>query len=157
MKHTVMLNINGEAVELTVEPHQTLLEVMRETLGLYGVRQTCGIGICGACTVLVDGEAMSACLLLCPMVEGAEVETVEGLVVENQLDPIQEAFIEEMGMQCSYCTPGMILTTKALLAENASPTIAEIKEYMAGNLCRCGSYLNIIRAVQSAATKLNAQ
>lgn len=155
MKQTVTLNVNNQVVELEVEPHQTLLEVMRETLGLYGVRQTCGIGICGACTVQVDGDAMSACLLLCPMVEGANVQTVEGLADEEQLDPIQQAFVEEMGMQCSYCTPGMILTTRALLAENADPSVPEIKEYLAGNLCRCGSYLNIIKAVQSAARKLN--
>lgn len=154
MKQTIRLSVNDELYELEIEPHHTLLEILRREVGLTGPRQTCGIGICGACTVLIEDQPISACLVLAPMAHGQKIQTVEGLSRNGDLDPVQEAFIEEMGFQCSYCTPGMILTTRALLAENPQPSPAEIKAYLAGNLCRCGSYLKLLAAVQSAAKKL---
>ena len=155
MERPVAFRLNGEPTALTVATDATLLEVLRDACGLTSVRSTCGIGICGACTVLVDGAPLSACLLLAPLVDGATVETVEGLSGdEGELDPIQQAFVERMGFQCSYCTPGMILGTKALLAENPDPTPAEIAVYLAGNLCRCGSYPQITEAVLLAAARL---
>ena len=154
MKQSIRVRLNGEERRLDVHTHETLLEVLRRDLHLHGVRETCGIGICGACTVLVNGKALSACLLLAPQVDGCEVKTIEGLVEDGKLHPIQEAFLENNAFQCSYCTPGMILTTKALLDETPCPSVDQIKEYLAGNLCRCGSYLKIIIAVQEAAKRL---
>ncbi|MFQ5610498.1 MAG: (2Fe-2S)-binding protein [Anaerolineae bacterium] len=154
MKRTITLHVNGEAHRLDVEPHETLLEILRRELGLRGARQTCGLGLCGACTVLLDGRPLSACLLLAPLAAGRRITTVEGLASEAGLHPIQAAFVEKMGFQCSYCTPGMLLTAQALLAENPNPTPEEICEYLAGNLCRCGSYVKIVQAVQLAAEKI---
>jgi carbon-monoxide dehydrogenase small subunit len=149
--------LNGEPVSLDDIPASlTLLEVLRDRLKLTGTRLTCGIGMCGACTVLIDGEALSACLLLAPMVAGCSVTTIEGLSrSEGDLDPVQQAFVDCMGLQCSYCTPGFILATHALLKENPQPTDAQIKEYLAGNLCRCGSYYKIIEAVRQASKMLH--
>ncbi|MCZ7571643.1 MAG: (2Fe-2S)-binding protein [Ardenticatenaceae bacterium] len=152
MKTTVRFTLNGRPYKLDVEPHEALLDVLRRDCGQRSVRETCAIGICGACTVLVDGEMLSACLLLAPQVDGCEIETVEG----ETLDEVQRAFVDCTAFQCSYCTPGMILATRALLAENAAPTVEEIRHYLAGNLCRCGSYLKIIQAVQLAAKRRNA-
>jgi carbon-monoxide dehydrogenase small subunit len=154
LKHTIRFRLNGEDATLEVQTHETLLEVLRKDLHLHGTRETCGIGICGACTVLVNGKALSACLLLAPQVDGCEVQTIEGLAENGKLHPIQEAFLENNAFQCSYCTPGMILATKALLDETPSPSVEQIKEYLAGNLCRCGSYMKIITAVQEAAKLL---
>jgi carbon-monoxide dehydrogenase small subunit len=154
LKHTIRFRLNGEDATLEVQTHETLLEVLRKNLHLHGTRETCGIGICGACTVLVNGKALSACLLLAPQVDGCEVQTIEGLAENGKLHPIQEAFLENNAFQCSYCTPGMILATKALLDETPSPSVEQIKEYLAGNLCRCGSYMKIITAVQEAAKLL---
>ncbi len=156
MERTIRLRLNGEPRELTARADATLLEVLRDGCGLHGVRETCGIGICGACTVLVDGVPLSSCLLLAPLVDGREVLTVEGLAREGALDPVQQAFVERMGFQCSYCTPGMVLSAKALLAENPDPTDEEIMAYLAGNLCRCGSYPRILQAVRLAAERLRA-
>lgn len=148
--------LNGEAITLDdISPATTLLTVLRDQLKLTGTRLTCGIGICGACTVLVDGEALGSCLLLAPMVNGRDVTTIEGLADGDELDPVQQAFVDCMGLQCSYCTPGFILTTQALLRENPHPSDAQIKEYLAGNLCRCGSYYKILDAVKMAAERLN--
>lgn len=157
MKRSVQLHVNGQAYNLEVEPHQTLLEVLRSELGLHGPRETCGIGVCGVCTVLIDYQPVSACLLLAVLADGRPILTVEGLAQDGRLDPVQEAFVEEMGLQCSYCTPGMILSTHALLRENPQPAEHEIREYLAGNLCRCGSYYKIIAAVKAAARKLSQQ
>jgi carbon-monoxide dehydrogenase small subunit len=154
LKHTIRFRLNGGDATLEVQTHETLLEVLRKDLHLHGTRETCGIGICGACTVLVNGKALSACLLLAPQVDGCEVQTIEGLAENGKLHPIQEAFLENNAFQCSYCTPGMILATKALLDETPSPSVEQIKEYLAGNLCRCGSYMKIITAVQEAAKLL---
>lgn len=153
---TLTLNINGKDERLELPVTATLLEVLRSRFDLHGARQTCGIGICGACTVLIDGEAMSSCLMLAVMAEGKTIETIEGLAGDT-LDPVQTAFVEEMGFQCSYCTPGMILASKALLKENPDPSVLDIKEYLAGNLCRCGSYQKIISAVQLAAKTLQSE
>ena len=154
MKQSIRIRLNGEECTLDVHTHETLLDVLRRDLHLHGTRETCGIGMCGACTVLVNGKALSACLLLAPQVDGCEVQTIEGLDEDGKLHPIQEAFLEKNAFQCSYCTPGMILTTKALLDETPCPSVDQIKEYLAGNLCRCGSYLKIIAAVQEAASRL---
>lgn len=155
MKQQIQLRVNGETLDLTVEPTETLLEVLRGEMGLHGVRETCGLGLCGTCTVLIDDRPISACLTLAVLAQRQEILTIEGLARDGQLDPIQEAFIAEMSFQCSYCTPGFILTTRALLAENPNPTQNEMREYLAGNLCRCGSYLKILAAVELA-TKMMA-
>ncbi len=153
MKKLVRLKVNGWEQEVAVATHHTLLDVLRREFKLFSVREGCGIGMCGACTVLVDGKPMSTCLMLAALAEGKEITTVESLGQET-LHPIQQAFVEQTAFQCSYCTPGFILTTKAFLEENPSPSIEEIREYLAGNLCRCGSYLKIQDAVLDAATRL---
>ncbi len=150
MKRRINLSLNRERRELAVETDATLLEVLRDECGLASVRETCGIGLCGACTVLVDGEPISSCLYLAPLADGRVILTVEGLGTTEALDPLQEAFIACQAFQCSYCTPGMILSAKALLAENPRPTRAEIAAYLSGNLCRCGSYERILDAVERA-------
>jgi carbon-monoxide dehydrogenase small subunit len=148
--------LNGQQVTLDdVSPSTTLLMVLRDYLKLTGTRLTCGIGMCGACTVLVDGEAMTACLLLAPTVAGRSVTTIEGLAQDGELDAVQQAYVDCMGLQCSYCTPGFILTTHALLKEHPQPTDAQIKEYLAGSLCRCGSYYKIMDAVKLASERLS--
>jgi aerobic-type carbon monoxide dehydrogenase small subunit (CoxS/CutS family) len=144
------LQLNGRPTELECEPDEMLLEVLRRE-GLGSVRATCGIGVCGACTVLVDGEPLSGCLTLAPQVEGRAVTTAEGL---NGADPVQRAFVEAHGFQCGWCTPGFVLTVKALLADNPHPSEAEITEALGGNLCRCGSYVKIVDAVERAAAEL---
>ena len=144
----IQLCVNGQRHEVEARPDEMLLEVFRRELGLLSLRETCGIGVCGACTVLVDGEPISSCLLLAPLAEGREITTVEGLGGDH---PVQRAFSEAHAFQCGYCTPGMILTAKALLEERPSPTEEEIRLALAGNLCRCGCYLKIIEAVKKAA------
>ena len=148
--------LNGEPVLLDdIPPSITLLDVLRDHLNLTGTRLTCGIGMCGACTVLVDGEALSGRLMLAPLVNGRSVTTIEGLAApDGELDPVQQAYIDCMGLQCSYCTPGFILTTHALLKEHPLPTDEQIKEYLAGNLCRCGSYYKILTAVRLASERM---
>jgi carbon-monoxide dehydrogenase small subunit len=153
MKKLVRLKVNGWEQEVAVATHHTLLDVLRREFKLFSVREGCGIGMCGACTVLVDGRPMSTCLMLAALAEGKEIVTVEALGLET-LHPIQQAFVEQTAFQCSYCTPGFILTTKAFLEENPSPSIEQIREYLAGNLCRCGSYLKIQDAVLDAAARL---
>ena len=142
------LTVNGTPAEIEVRPDETLIKVLRRDLALASVRETCGIGVCGACTVLVDGETISSCLLLAPLVDGCEVTTVEGLGGEH---PVQRAFSEAHAFQCGYCTPGMILTAARLLQDSPRPSREEIKLALAGNLCRCGSYLKIFDAVERAA------
>jgi len=149
------LRVNGVEHRMRVRPTQTLLEVLRGPLGLTGPRGACGIGMCGACTVLMDGRTISACLVLAPLAEGHEIETIEGLETPGgELHPIHQAYLDHTGFQCSYCTPGFILATKALLAENPDPTPEEAKAYLAGNLCRCGSYVKILDSVLDAAQRL---
>jgi aerobic-type carbon monoxide dehydrogenase small subunit (CoxS/CutS family) len=149
--------VNGQTRDLEVEVHDTLLEVLRAEFKLTGPREGCGIGMCGACTVLVDEKPISSCLALAALAADKDILTVEGLADGDRLHPIQEAFIDQMGFQCSYCTPGFILATKALLAEQPSPTPDEVRDYLAGNLCRCGSYVKILDAVLDAAGRLRGE
>jgi aerobic-type carbon monoxide dehydrogenase small subunit (CoxS/CutS family) len=142
------LDVNGARHEVEARTDEMLMDVLRRELGLLSVRETCGIGVCGACTVLVDGAPISGCLMLAAAAEGREVVTVEGLGGD---DPVQRAFVEASAFQCGYCTPGMILATKSLLAEIPSPSEAEIRESLSGNLCRCGCYVKIAEAVRRAA------
>ena len=157
MKRTLTLRVNGREERVEAAPHHTLLEVLRRDLRLFGAREGCGVGMCGACTVLIDGQPLSACLLLAGEVRDRAVETVEGLAPDDSLHPIQEAFIARTAFQCSFCTPGMLLATRALLAENPDPSDEEITDYLAGNLCRCGSYLKIVEAVHDAAARLRGE
>jgi carbon-monoxide dehydrogenase small subunit len=155
MKRQLTLQVNGRAQRVEADAHHTLLEVLRRDLRLVGAREGCGVGMCGACTVLLDGQPISSCLLLASEVRGRAVETVEGLADGDRLHAIQQAFVTQTAFQCSFCTPGMIMATKALLAENPSPSDEEIMDYLAGNLCRCGSYKNIVAAVKEAAALLS--
>lgn len=145
----MILNVNGSRHELQTGT-RTLLEVLRDDLGLVGAKEGCGVGVCGACTVLVDGNPISGCLMLAEQAADREVLTIEGIARDGQLHPVQQAFIDEGAFQCAYCTPGFILSTVALLKENPQPSEDEIQEYLSGNLCRCGSYRNIVKAVISA-------
>ena len=148
----IQFQLNGGAVEVEFEAQETLAEVLRQRLNLTGTKISCEVQVCGACTVLVDGLPVSACTLLAYEVRNRQVLTIEGLAsADGTLHPIQQAFIDEFAFQCGYCTPGMILATKALLDENPAPSVAEIKEYMDGNICRCTGYLPIIKAIQQAA------
>ena len=149
----VRLNVNGERVEVEVRPDEMLLDVLRRELGLMSVRYTCGVGVCGACTALVGGEPISTCIMLAPLAEGKEITTVEGLGGDH---PVQKAFVEVEAFQCGYCTPGMILTAKSLLEEDPEPTQEKIRNYMGGNLCRCGCYAKIEDAVHLAASASKA-
>jgi carbon-monoxide dehydrogenase small subunit len=147
------LKINGEPVEIAVPPHKTLLEVLREDLGLTGTKHGCELGECGACTVLVDGEPVLSCLALPVELEGREILTIEGLTSEGAPHPLQTAFAEMGAAQCGYCTPGILLASKALLDRNEEPTREEIKESLSGNLCRCTGYHQIFDAVELAARR----
>jgi aerobic-type carbon monoxide dehydrogenase small subunit (CoxS/CutS family) len=153
----VRLRVNGQTRDLDVEVHDTLLEVLRSEFKLTGPREGCGIGMCGACTVLVDEKPISSCLALAALAQGREILTVEGLATGDELHPIQQAYVDHNAFQCSYCTPGFILSTRALLAENPNPTADEVREYLAGNLCRCGSYVKILDAVLDAARALRGE
>ena len=152
----IEITVNGRKRRFDVEPNKLLLNLVRDELYLTGTKYGCGIGECGACTVLLDGEAVLACMVLAVDTDGRCVETVEGVADGDKLDPIQEAYIEEGAVQCGFCTPGFIMTTKALLKENPDPSEAEIREYLKGNYCRCTGYVNIVKAVQSAAEKLRS-
>ena len=145
----MILNVNGSKYEVQ-EKMRTLLDVLRDELGLVGTKEGCGVGMCGSCTVLIDGKPMAGCLLLAEQAVGRKILTVEGLQNDGSLHPLQQAFIDERAFQCAYCTPGFILSTLALLNENPNPSEDEIREYLSGNLCRCGSYQNIMRAVKKA-------
>ena len=153
---TVSLNVNGAQHTVSAAIDGTLLDVLRRELKLFGVREGCGIGMCGACTVLVDGKPMSSCLMLAGLTEGKSILTVEGLADGGALHPIQQAFADHTAFQCSYCTPGFILSTKVLLEENPAPSADEIRDFLAGNLCRCGSYVKIVDAVLDAARRLSS-
>jgi xanthine dehydrogenase YagT iron-sulfur-binding subunit len=152
-KVPISLRVNGKDVEVCVEPRRTLLSVIREELGLTGAKRGCGRGECGACTMIVDGETVYACMTLAIDCEGREVRTVEGLAEGEQLHPVQEAFIEFDGYQCGFCTPGQVMAAVALIEHNPRSTGEEVRHEMAGNLCRCGAYPNIVRAVLSAAER----
>jgi len=149
MKKAVTLNVNGDAYDVLVSPHQTLLEVLREELGLSGTKCGCDMGACGACTVLIDGEAYLSCIMLAVDAVGKNITTIEGLSTGADLHPLQKAFIEKGALQCGFCTPGMILTAQAVLNENARPSEDLIKKNLSGNLCRCTGYKKVIDAVVS--------
>jgi carbon-monoxide dehydrogenase small subunit/isoquinoline 1-oxidoreductase alpha subunit/xanthine dehydrogenase YagT iron-sulfur-binding subunit len=149
-KIELTLRVNGGEHHVRARMHHTLLEVLRGELKLFGVREACGVGMCGACTVLMDGKAVSSCLVLAPLAEGAEIETVEGMAHGEALSPIQQAFVDHTAFQCSYCTPGFLLTVQAMLAEDPDPSRDQARAYLAGNLCRCGSYVKILDAVEDA-------
>jgi len=153
MKLRIELTINGRKKRFDAEPNELLINLLRKKLHLTGTKYGCGIGMCGACTVLLNGEPVLACLTLAVDADGGEVETIEGMAREGELDALQEAFLEEGAVQCGYCTPGFIMTAEALLKENPSPSEDEIREYLKGNYCRCTGYVNIIKAVKKAAEK----
>lgn len=152
----IEITVNGRKRQFNVEPNKLLLNLVRDNLYLTGTKYGCGIGECGACTIHLDGKAVLACMVLAVDADGRSVDTIEGVADGNNLDPVQEAFIEEGAIQCGFCTPGFVMITKALLLENPQPSEAEIREYLKGNYCRCTGYVNIIRAVQSAARKLTS-
>ena len=157
MKVRVTLNVNGDSRETLVPVHKTLLEVLREDLGLTGTKHGCELGECGTCTVLVDGEPVLSCLALPVETQGARITTVEGMAEGGRLHPLQQAFAELGAAQCGYCTPGILLTATALLVERPSPTREEVKEALAGNLCRCTGYTKILDAVELAALRMGRQ
>ena len=146
----VELTINGGVESVEVAPSTTLLDLIRDRLGLKGTKEYCRSGVCGACTVLMDGQAVSSCSLLAGQANGVDILTIEGLTPDEGLHPIQQAFVDHFGLQCGYCTPGMILLAKALLDENPTPTREEIVRYMGGNICRCTGYAGILRSVEAA-------
>jgi carbon-monoxide dehydrogenase small subunit len=150
-KRVVSATINGQQTEFLCEPRQTLMEVLRDTLDLTGTKEGCANGNCGACTVLMNGRPVVSCLVLAPEAEGAQVETIEGVASAEGLDPIQQCFLENAALQCGICTPGFIMSTKALLAQNPNPTEHDVRFFLAGNLCRCTGYDKIVRAVLDAA------
>jgi carbon-monoxide dehydrogenase small subunit len=154
---TITFKLNGAPVEADVKPHHNLVELLHTQFGLTGARESCGQGLCGCCTVLVNGRAVSACLYLASFVDGAEVVTVESLDTPNKLSPVQEAFIETSAFQCGYCTPGFVLMVTQLLDEHPDPNDDQIKHYLSGNLCRCATYPEVMDAVRLAARKRKAQ
>ena len=156
MKRDITLTINQRVENFTIDDADTLLEVLRERFKLWSVREGCGVGACGTCTILLDGQPVSSCLLLAARAAGHEILTLEGLNDGESLHPIQQAWVEERALQCAYCAPGFVLSVKALLEANPDPSDEEIRDYLAGNLCRCAGYADILRAVHAAQQKLRA-
>ena len=153
MKQLIELNVNGEVYEVAIDTHRTLLEVLRENIGLTGTKEACDLGECGSCTVLMDGKPVHSCLVLAIEAQGKEILTIEGLAKEGKLHPLQQAFVDHGAIQCGFCTPGMIMSAKALLDRNPKPDEDEIKKAISGNLCRCTGYVKIIDAIKAAAGK----
>jgi carbon-monoxide dehydrogenase small subunit len=147
----IAVTVNGKQHEAEVEPRQLLVYFLREQLGLTGTNVGCDTSSCGACTILLDGESVKSCTLLAVQADGCELTTIEGLATDGELHPVQQAFHEQHGLQCGYCTPGMVMATVSLLQENPTPSEAEIRRALEGNLCRCTGYHNIVKAVQAAA------
>lgn len=156
MKRIVELKVNGEMYEVAIDPRRTLLEVLREQLGLTGTKEGCDLGQCGSCTILIDGRPTLSCLTLAVEAQGKEILTIEGVAKNGGLHPIQQAFIQYGAIQCGFCTPGMILSAKALLDGNPHPTADEVKRAIGGNLCRCTGYVKIIEAILKAAEGMSA-
>jgi carbon-monoxide dehydrogenase small subunit len=155
MKQTIRFILNGESMEVEIEPHLTLIQLLREKLELIGTKEGCGMGECGACTVLLNGKTVNSCIFPAIEVDGKAVTTIEGLAdAQGNLHPIQKAFIEYGAIQCGFCTPGMVLSAKALLDENQKPTEEEIRNGIAGNLCRCTGYIQIVQAIKAVSDKL---
>ena len=157
MKLPVKMTINGQSYSHEVEPRLLLVHYIRETVGLTGTHVGCDTSQCGACTIIMNGKAVKSCTVLAVQAEGAEITTIEGLAKDGELHPIQEGFWEEHGLQCGYCTPGMIMTAVDLLAKNSSPTDQEIRKGIEGNLCRCTGYQNIVKAIKYAANKMQSE
>lgn len=153
MKKPLNLTVNGEEHQTTIEPNRLLLQFLRDDLGLTGTKEGCSIGVCGACSVIVDGRLVSSCLTLALACQGKEVTTIEGLAKDGKLHPLQQAFIEYGGFQCGICTPGQIMAAKALLDENSKPSEEEVKEWMSGNLCRCTGYYKILDSIMAVVNK----
>lgn len=153
MKQLITLTVNGEPYEVAIHPHRTLLEVLREEVMLTGSKEGCGMGACGACTVLVDGEVVLACLTLALSVEGKDIRTVEGLAEGEKISSLQKAFVEHGAIQCGFCTPGMLMSATALLSKHPHSDKDEIKKAISGNLCRCTGYVKIIEAISAVAQK----
>jgi len=154
MKKTIRFVLNGESTEIEIEPHLTLLQLLRDRVGLTGTKEGCGMGECGACTVLLDGKTVNSCIFPAMEVDEKSVTTIEGLTdAQGNLHPIQKAFIEYGAIQCGFCTPGMVLSAKALLDENPKPSEEEIRHGVAGNLCRCTGYLQIVQAIKAASNQ----
>jgi len=151
VKIAIAAKINGQPQDLIVAPNQTLLALLRDDLSLRGTVEGCGDGVCGSCTVHVDGRPVSSCLMLATNIEGAEVTTIEGLSQNGDLDPVQKAFLRHQAFQCGYCTPGMIMAVKGLLASHPHPTEEQTRDYLSGNLCRCGTYVEVLAAVKELA------
>jgi aerobic carbon-monoxide dehydrogenase small subunit len=151
LKLVISTTINGEEKEVTVAPNQTLLDFLRDDLSLKGSVEGCGVGVCGSCTVLVDGRPVSSCLMLATNAEGRQITTIEGLSLTGELDPVQRAFLKHQAFQCGYCTPGMIMAVKGLLAVYPHPTEEQTRDYLSGNLCRCGTYAEVLAAVKELA------
>ena len=149
MKRPITLNVNGENYDLEIEPNRLLLHALRENVELTGTKEGCSIGVCGACSVIVDGRLVSSCLTLAIACQGKEITTIEGLAKNGNLHPLQQAFVEYGGLQCGICTPGQIIAAKALLDENPQPTEEQVKEWMSGNLCRCTGYYKIFESVMA--------
>jgi carbon-monoxide dehydrogenase small subunit len=157
MTHTIRMRVNGKDYTVDVPSQRLLIDCLRYDLGLTGTKEGCSVGVCGACTVLMDGQVISSCLTLAVLADGKEVTTVEGLAREGKLHPVQQAFIDYGGFQCGICTPGMVVAAKALLDENPSPSDDDIKDWMMGNLCRCTGYYKIIESIRGAATRLQTE
>ena len=157
MTHTVRMRVNGRDYTANVPSQRLLIDCLRYDLGLTGTKEGCSVGVCGACTVLMDGQLISSCLTLAVSADGKEVTTVEGLAQEGKLHPVQQAFIDYGGFQCGICTPGMVVAAKALLDENPHPTDDDIKDWMMGNLCRCTGYYKIIESIRGAAARMETE
>jgi len=157
MKKKIQLTLNGKITPLEVPSHRLLLDLLRDEIGLTGTKEGCGTGDCGACTVFLNGKPVNSCLVLSGELDGTDIVTIEGLKIGPELHPIQKAFIQDGGAQCGYCTPGMLMMSKALLDENPNPTEEEIRFALSGNLCRCTGYAKIIQAVQDAAAELRSK
>ena len=153
MNRQIRLTVNGTARAVEIPTYRTLLDCLRNDLGLAGSKEGCGVGVCGACTVLLDGKMISSCIALAVSADGHEVTTVEGLAADERLHPVQQAFIDAGGFQCGICTPGQVVSAKALLDAIPNPTDAEIREWMLGNLCRCTGYYKIIESIRAAAQR----
>jgi aerobic carbon-monoxide dehydrogenase small subunit len=157
MTHTIRMQVNGKDYTLDVPSQRLLIDCLRYDLGLTGTKEGCSVGVCGACTVLMDGALVSSCLMLAVLADGKDITTVEGLARNGNLHPVQQAFIDFGGFQCGICTPGMVVAAKALLDENPSPSDDDIKDWMMGNLCRCTGYYKIIESIRGAATRMQTE